>query len=745
MKGDTGMQETTATRGWLELAEIREVEAELTGGKAARLGQLKRHGFLVPDGFVIITALFEDARGAKDAIAEALPRLGTGTRVAVRSSATAEDLEEASFAGQYETVLGVAGAEAVLAAVKECWASARAARVAEYSQHQAAGQAGPVAVLVQKLVEAEAAGVAYSANPVTGDRNEVVISSVRGLGERLVAGEAAPDEWTVTAATAVCTRHAEGAIDAAGAERIARLARDVAEHLRGPQDIEWAWAGGELYLLQSRPMTGLPQAVEWKSPAPGGFFRHFRFGEWLGDPVTPLFETWLLDRMEAGLDDQFWRIGGSRVPRPYHVVVNGWCFYSMNFLPKGLGAMWRVVIGWVPKLLINPRRALRLFPNFWRLTLEPGIKDWKEVAQPRLRQAVRAAAARVEQAGTDELVALVDGLATEAGAYFMSLMGVSGSAAKAETPLAVLYSRHVEPEVGGSYLDLLQGLYTPKLGDQDHAVQSLDWYHPTLGELTLELETPAASESRRRRLTEARQRAESKARAALRTQPKVLAKFEAALAIAQRLQPMREEQALEFTLGWPVMRRALARLGANLVERGVIDEPGQIHFLTREEIIRGNGRLGDAARRRRRVWERQRRLNPPLILGDIDSRVQSIIDSFTTPRQGRSTSPDVLAGIAASAGRATGPARVIRRIEDFDRLQPGDILIAPATTPAWTPLFARAGAVVTDTGSVGTHSSQVAREYGIPAVVCTGDATVRLRDGQLVTVDGSRGVVAPAG
>jgi pyruvate,water dikinase len=84
-------------------------------------------------------------------------------------------------------------------------------------------------------------------------------------------------------------------------------------------------------------------------------------------------------------------------------------------------------------------------------------------------------------------------------------------------------------------------------------------------------------------------------------------------------------------------------------------------------------------------------------------------------------------------------------MEDFERLQAGDVLVAPATTPAWTPLFARAAAVVTDTGSLGSHSSQVAREYGIPAVVCTGDATARLRDGQLVTVDGSSGTVTVEG
>ena len=100
-----------------------------------------------------------------------------------------------------------------------------------------------------------------------------------------------------------------------------------------------------------------------------------------------------------------------------------------------------------------------------------------------------------------------------------------------------------------------------------------------------------------------------------------------------------------------------------------------------------------------------------------------------------------LAGLPASPGRASGPARVIRTPEEFDRLQPGEVLIAPVTTPAWTPLFTRAAAVVTDTGSPLAHASLAAREYGIPAVVGTSDATARLRDGQVVMVDGNTGWV----
>jgi len=124
--------------------------------------------------------------------------------------------------------------------------------------------------------------------------------------------------------------------------------------------------------------------------------------------------------------------------------------------------------------------------------------------------------------------------------------------------------------------------------------------------------------------------------------------------------------------------------------------------------------------------------------------MQTILDDFAEATRSPSSAKGIR-GVAASPGTATGRVRVLRDASEFESLQRGDVLVAQATTPAWTPLFARAAAVVTDTGSIGSHASQVAREYGIPAVVCTVDATRRLKTGQLVTVDGSAGVVTTAG
>src|SRR5438552_3732198 len=243
---------------WLPLSDVGLEQIREVGGKAARLGELARAGFRVPDGFVLPAWIAGRDREAAEAIQIALGTLGE-SRVAVRSSGLAEDLDDASFAGQYETVLDVEGFEDVMVATRRCWDSASADHVRTYSSQRAGSQAGAVAVLIQKMVDASAAGVAYSANPVTGDREEAIVNAVPGLGERLVSGQRDGDEWIVREGSASQMRRAEGAIDAAQAVAIANLARKAETRLGGPQDIEWAIADGELHLLQSRPITALPE------------------------------------------------------------------------------------------------------------------------------------------------------------------------------------------------------------------------------------------------------------------------------------------------------------------------------------------------------------------------------------------------------------------------------------------------------------------------------------------------------
>lgn len=278
----------------LDLAEA--TDEAIAGRKAAGLARLLGKGLPVPDGFVVTGAADLSSRDVIDSIEAGLA--GLEGAVAVRSSSTVEDLGDASFAGMYETMLGVDGIDPVVAAIGRVRASGRSDRVAAYRHDLAATQPPPaMAVLVQRMVPADAAGVAFGADPITGDRTVTIVSAVAGLGDRLVSGEAVSEEWVVGPSEARLRRDAVGAIDADAARRVSDLVRQI-EAIDGvPVDIEWAIADRTIFLLQARPMTALPDIVSWDPGLPGGWLRDIRLGEWLGAPVTPLFESWGLTRI----------------------------------------------------------------------------------------------------------------------------------------------------------------------------------------------------------------------------------------------------------------------------------------------------------------------------------------------------------------------------------------------------------------------------------------------------------------
>jgi rifampicin phosphotransferase len=255
---------------------------------------------------------------------------------------------------------------------------------------------------------------------------------------------------------------------------------------------------------------------------------------------------------------------------------------------------------------------------------------------------------------------------------------------------------------------LLRGLPGTDLDVPAHAVQSLDWYWPTSGELEVP-DVNAELSDRRRKLTAEREAAETACRAALAGHAALQARFDSLLAVAQRYALIREEQARWLTLGWPLLRQCALRLGEQSRAHAAIARSDDVFFLTRGELAQGaqsptlkRGRQAAVAERRAE-WERQRRLVAPLAIGEpprlLEKALQTTLDAVRKPNPNQSGA-GTLVGQPASPGRATGPVRIVRCPEDFPSFQIGDVLVARGTAPAWTPLFARAAAVVTDTGSL---------------------------------------------
>jgi phosphohistidine swiveling domain-containing protein len=735
-----------------DLAKATTADRARVGGKAGVLGELVAAGFSVPAGLVV-TAEALDIDGWERSLAAAARRLGA-QRFAVRSSAAAEDLPDASYAGLYETYLSVP-IEGLSDAVRRCFAASTAERVSAYHQRHPGGTAG-MAVLVQAMVDPMAAGVAFTAHPVTGDRDQVVVTAVPGLGDPLVSGEAVGEEWTITTRDTRTSRPVPvgGNVLAAGqAQAVADLARNVADRSERPQDIEWAIdRAGRLWLLQARPMTALPESVSWTAPGPGLWMRNFRLGEWLPEAVTPLFATWLLPVLEDGYLDGMHQTVGLRVPFRY-ALVNGW-YYNAAPIPS-------------PKLLSRVLwqgrgRAVKILYNaLFRVSRDPAAADravlsdldhqWREIHLPAYRQLVTQTQIEATTAPPYRLAQLVDQLGREAGIYLWYLAIVGGSAWKMEACLTRFCRQHLarvlSDERGGAQV-LLRGLAGTQPISTAHAVQSADWYHPVAAELSTANMAMADGGDRPARLGQQRATAERGCRAALAGQPRLLTEFDKLLQVNQRYAVIREEQARDFTLAWPVLRICARLLGEHLVATGAIEQADDVFFCTRNEVatrVAGKAEpIVEIVGERRHQWQRQRSLAAPLTLGRPARLIGDVIERAAQEARGeREVGEGVIVGHPASAGRATGPVRIVHSPQDFAEFRDGDVLVAKTTAPAWTPLFARAAAIVTDGGTLAAHASLVAREYAIPAVVATGNATLRLHSGQLVTVDGSAGTITP--
>jgi rifampicin phosphotransferase len=739
------------------LADAADASAPAVGGKAANLARLAAAGLPVPPGFVVTSgAWVQTAAERAVAIDRALsmPEFADTATFAVRSSAIAEDLPDASYAGQYETFLNVPR-QRVVEAVADCRDAATSQRVTAYTSGRSPGavDAG-IAVLVQPMIEARAAGVAFTANPVTGDRSETLVTAVRGLGERLVGGEAAGDEWSIRGPDVVPRRIEEQAISAEQAVVISRLARRVEQELGTPQDIEWAieadvGSGWRLLLLQARPMTALPAEVSWEPPGPGLWSRNFRLGEWLPEPMSPLFADWLLPLIEEGYLDGMRDSIGAAIPFRY-ATVNGWYFNAtprpaphliVEALTRTRGGILRTLFNVLLQVSRNPVAADRK-------VLAGLHQRWRNRELPGYERLITAARDQQPGAASGELIDLIDQLGRAAGRQLWFLSVVAGSAWKMEACLAAFARKHL-PDLLIAGAELAEGVQVllRALPGADELppglpIQSVDWVRP-IGSV------PASSVDagwieRRKALVEQRRRAESACLSALTDRPALRGQFSELLEVAARYAMIREHQARTFPAAWPVLRACALALGDALLTAGALSSTDQVFFLHRSEVER-HDTLAEIAENRRAHWERQLKVPAPLTIGEPPRLIgDPVARAVERARGSRPIPPNAIVGEPASTGIATGPARLITDPSEFPSFQAGDVLVARTTAPAWTPLFARAAAVVTDGGALAAHASIVAREYGIPAVVGTGDATRRIASGQRVTVDGTAGVVTLA-
>jgi rifampicin phosphotransferase len=762
------------------------------GNKAAALGALRRAGHHVPDGVIVPAGVaFTSAEAMK-----VRDHLGQGPW-AVRSSSVAEDLVDASFAGQYETVLDVTTLEGLVDAVARVRVSASTAHAADYQRAQAYDATASMAVLVQRQVGARAAGVAFSANPVTG-ADEVIIEAVPGLGDRLASGDADADRWVDVGGSARPVVDT-GTIDQTLAQRIAVMARRVAVERGSAQDIEWAYDGTDVCLLQARSITGLPKAPVFEVP-PGRWVKDKT--HWTG-PITPVGASILLPVLEQAFARFLPEFGFPL--EAIRVRSFGGEVYMQEIEPGGKhnpGAPPPWWVGAVAFRIVPPLRRLAKAAEAALPKLEAYPREWEASWRAECTRRIEEARA-VDLAALDDeallrhlrdvidqvlmpgllihfqlmlpdMVALHD-LATFCEARLgwtpaqtlELLAGTSRSVTRPAEEMAAIADlagpeavvqglAAVRASAAGARLDAWLATWGSRSIDLDPAAPTVAEHESTL--LALLRQPPPDADGRQR----VREAAIARARAALNQTDRD--RFDHALKVAERVHPIREENVL-YTQSLPVgrVRRILLELGRRLVARGVLRRADDVAYLEVEEIgpaIEGHlvGEPAAARAARRHAEHRWVRANPgpafhgpapvpPPSVRGLPTAMQRLLGAFTWHIALEETGEPpaaphgALAGVGASAGRVSGRVRVIRHEAELSSLEPGEILVCPSTHSSWSVAFARAAALVTDHGGMLAHPAIVAREYAIPAVVGTGIATSSLVDGQTVTVDGTTGRV----
>lgn len=849
----------------LSLHDAR-ADLETTGGKGSSLTRMINAGLPVPGGFHVTTQAYRDfvsvnqlqapilaalqkANAADpaslelvsreinqrfmdgympeeiaDAIRQAYAALND-VPVAVRSSATAEDLPDASFAGQQETYLNIRGTTAVLEAVKKCWASLWTPRAIGYRINNHIDQDSvALAVVVQELIFADAAGILFTANPINGKRDELLVNAAWGLGEAVVSGAVTPDTLTINKQSGkvvqreIAEKQVMTVRTSSGTEEqpvpqakqkkavltpqqiadLTQLAVKIEQFYGMPMDVEWALAGNTFAIVQARPITVLP--LEWKAPDPKAVYARGSLAEHTPSPVTPLFATLGLHLANEATFEMWDRVIGKNARNlvgadGFYVPLNGYVFGGIRMSGKDFFTVAKMSISQIGPMFHGsvPRWQAA------RQKFAAIVDEWENVEFEKLTCA--------------ELMNAIRSIFRASCVYFTDIQSTLPAASSSEVLFTRFYNSLIRRKTDPEATVFLVGSDTTSLRAEKSLFDMAEWLKqsPTLAELisntatgellalmsqpvapagvdapaweewkqrfqqhlnrygrtayefdfanSTPMETPGPTMDalksflsgkgsnpyqRHQEAIEKREKATSTVLA--RTGWPLKGWFKGLLGWAQETNPMREDSIFDMGMAHPLLRRMFAELGSRFVARGAMNEVEDIYWLEENEVMKlvgsvdqnqavenHSGRIPE----RKQKWQTYLKAMPPVMLPEKSGWRKLIGGGEAETRNGKT----VLKGVGTSSGTVTARACVVYSPEDFDKLRPGDVLVAVTTTPAWTPLFGLASAVITDIGGPLSHSSIVAREYGIPAVMAVRSATRTIQTGNLITVDGAAGTV----
>jgi pyruvate,water dikinase len=756
---------------------------ERIGAKAEGLRFLATHGFEVP----VTLAVTWDAEAAADSsrAARASARAACAHRsactapLAVRSSANIEDDPEHSFAGQFESILDVTGEDELADAISQVWQQAHSERVHAYAQSAGVDPDDiKIAVIVQEQVPAEFSGVAFGKNPLTG-LDEVIVEAVRGSGERLGREGVTPSRWVWKWGEFIDEDDREG-VGPQVAEKVARGTREIQKAYGAPVDVEWCWDGSKLWWVQVREITALKVAQIYSNR----ISREVLPG--LIKPLVWSVNTRLVNGAWVALITEI--IGPNDIaPRSLSRTFYYRAYFDMGTFGRIFDAFGmpreslEILMGMESEGEERPSlkpsvRGLRHLPRLTRFAWEKLRFSGKiETYLDQSRTAYDSFGAEDAASSSDErLLERIEDLfrADHEAAYFNIV-----------TPLLTqFYSRRFNSKLESAGIDpgefdtrglagefdevdpargmvsLLEAYQaaTPAVrelvdaGDYDalresaeatEFVAQFDAYLQRFGHLGdsgNDFASPPWSERPQDvlRSVGAQSYASESERPSWETvdlsSPQRRG-MRRAYERARRFEWYREAVGSVYTKAYGLFRVYFLEAGRRLAKRGTLAHREDVFFLYRDEladVLLGNADFdaAEVVEGREAEFEYARDLIPPeTVFGDEPEPIEP--GEFTE-----------LSGTPTSRGQYRGRAVQVSGLSDGERLRDGDVLFVPFTDVAWTPLFARAGAVVAESGGFLSHSSIVARERGIPAVVSVSGAT-QVPEGVEVLVDGYAGTV----
>ncbi len=816
----------------LDFIDIKKEDISLAGGKGANLGELTSTKINVPKGFVITADSYKaflkengieeiirnklrEVSGdeikllkaadrfrelirsgnfsteTKKLIADKYNSLGENIRVAVRSSATAEDLPDASFAGQQESYLNVVGIDDVLLQIRNCYASLWGNRAVSYRFHQGYDQtAVTIAVVVQKMVESEKAGVLFTVNPLSQNTNEMQINASYGLGESVVSGRVTPDSYIVTKTgrlieTTIGSKETKiiygnkNTVEAAVDEdaRKKRVLEDdeisglvdcglkIEKHYGIPMDIEWAIKDSNIYILQARAITTLKKDTDedaliknyMKGTKPTKSMRKnlafqlekmpfayrvldYDFIMAINDQKSKIFA-------EAGIvfdsDPQIDNDGIQTLPKGKKGInKNIFHFFKILKQLKDFDSCASICKEFMHRYeeeisMLKDKDFENMSLQECREFLEYSYKLTKDLSYDRFKYALFPT-----MLVFDKYTKLLQRINPKYTAFdlYKSLGNKTSTVNKDISDMAKEISKHSKLKEailsGESYKSLYTKFdYFKTMSDrflQNNGFKS-DYNCYCLEAKTF-IEDPdrLINILKPILLSASEQNKNPESFDDLMKGLEVVSggKYKSVKADIQNLRYfhiVREESQYLWESLFFYVRKCVTRANLLLLENK--DYKSGIANLFFNELIKAMHRGYLNKSDLENIKNRNEKF--PLSIKVWEASKLLIFEA----------EGDILKGVSGSFGKAVGRACIIHSPKEFYKMQKGDILVCHLTDPEWTPLFESASAVVADTGAALSHAAIVAREYGIPAVLGVGFATTKYKDGDMLQVDGDKGTV----